>query len=260
MTTAKKAGTSTAVLDLSEPRNLEASGAFANMQTQPQEALAPTPKLIKGARVTYKAQGNRKWRAAIVESIGRGRNSEGVKLWVHNGANRMNDENVHVTLVKDPSELPEADRPPADHWDALARYAEKFSKKTTVNYHEPLWHFLQHCYPANPRSSQNQLRVMSWNVKHFGAEHKKKPTLATAEARADPEERQRQLRELEQQQHAHDEERRRNLAEVILLSRASLVVLQEVSRTANLTELCRLLDERVVAADGLLPPRPLGAT
>ena len=70
------------------------------------------------------------------------------------------------------------------------------------------------------------MRLATWNVKHFGAT---KRTTRTSQ---------------QEYKKAHDNERARNLVEVIYQSRACLVVLQEIAKTADLGFLCGLLEKR----------------
>ena len=77
-------------------------------------------------------------------------------------------------------------------------------------------------FKAN-RVDDRHLRLMTWNIKHWGA-------ATNRDCTRDPEERAR----LKEQRAIHDDERIRNLAEVIYQSRCALVVLQEIAKDAPL--------------------------
>ena len=110
--------------------------------------------------------------------------------------------------------------------------------------HEPLYEFLQRLgFKANV-VKENRLRLGTWNVKHFGAETRTPPT-GPGDLEGALLERRKHARENKE---AHDNERARNLVEVIHQSRCVAVALQEISGKADLPGLCKLLDDRVAAA------------
>ena len=188
---------------------------------------SPT-KLRRLQHVEYKEIEGRKWRAAVVISLAH--NGVGVKILFHNGKS-ICDLETKVHLLRAPSK--EQDEEHSAHWLALDKYvASKSRSADAIVGHEPLYKFLQRQnYKAN-LIGRGQLRLMTWNVKHFGAMNRMRTH--------DPAEREQLLA----QRAVHDDERARNIAEVIYLSRCAVVVLQEVARSADIAGLCRLLEER----------------
>ena len=179
----------------------------------------------KGQSVVYKELEGRKWRAAIVVSVAR--NGDAVKLLWHNGKNICDiDANVH--LVREPSEEQRIEL--QSQWEELKQHR---AVEDLVVEHEPLYRFLQRRnYKANV-VKEKHVRLLTWNVKHYGATPERVRT-------RDPDERERLSRE----RASHDDERARNLVEVLHQSRCTIAMLQEVAKSADLEALCRLLDER----------------
>lgn len=196
-------------------------------------------ELRKGDRCVYKALEARKWRAAVVLNVAR--NGEAIMiLWTKNGSAVFQDD-VHAKLVQRPTAAQEAEL--AEQFKACladARLEKSKSKSKSKSAgdgapveHEPLYVWMQRRgFKAN-KVHEGHVRVMTWNVKHYGA---KAERVRTHDA---------ELRErLRLRQAVHDAERARNLVEVIYLSRCALVVLQEISKSADLQLLCTLLEER----------------
>lgn len=189
---------------------------------------APTPlKLRKGQRLVYKELQGRKWRAAIAMSVAR--NGDAVKLLWTDGRT-VSDHDASVALVRSPTAAEEADL--EAHWELLLD--ESTDDATTTVEHEPLHVLLRRRNHKANKVGPRHVRLMTWNVKHFGA------TAARLRVR-DRNERARLL----QQREAHDDERMRNIVEVVFQSRCALVVMQEIAREADTAALCALLDERV---------------
>lgn len=113
--------------------------------------------------------------------------------------------------------------------------------------HQPLYAMLREEYPHRkaPKVGDSHVRIVTWNLKHFGATPKKD---VSAEARARSTEEKELLAE---QQRVHDEERLLNIVEVLHQSRCAIAALQEVSHTAKLDELCARLDTRAAEDDAL---------
>ena len=186
------------------------------------------PKLRKGDKCVYKALENRKWRAAVVLSVAR--SGEAVMiLWTKNGS-AVFQEDVHASLVQRPTAAQEADL--AEQFKACLEKSKSAGDGALVE-HEPLYVWMQRRgFKAN-QVHEGHVRVMTWNVKHYGAKAERSRTHDA------------ELRErLRLRQAVHDDERARNLVEVIYQSRCALVVLQEISKSADLKLLCTLLEAR----------------
>ena len=192
-------------------------------------APSKPPRWRKNDRVVYKdLPPARKWRAAIVISVAR--NGEAVTIKYYDGRS-VCDKDVHIDQVRVPNE--EESTELKGHWEKIAERLANSEVEEMREKHEPLHEFLRkRGWKAN-RVGHNQLRLMTWNVKHFGATVPRERTRDKVE------------REHHAQQRAeHDHERMCNLAEVIVTSRCVLVVLQEIAKTANTAQLCSELDER----------------
>ena len=206
----------------------------------PIEIAAQRAKLRKRDKVVYKELTGRKWRAAIVLNMSR--SGDAVKLLWYNGSS-VCDQDVNIHLVRAPTSEEALEL--EEHWRALSADGRldggDGDHKPVL--HVPLYKHMQKLgHKANAIGclhGRQHVRLMTWNVKHYGA--------AAARLRIrDREERER----LEALQSVHDDERARNLVEVIHASRCMLVVLQEISKDADTQLLCRLLDERATARGG----------
>lgn len=198
----------------------------------------PPPKLRKHAKVLYKELNARKWRSAVVLNVARNGEGVGLLVRIRQSTTKVDDCSIH--LVRTPTEEEAADAERLSEWDALLadeRIAGIASSTEAappaVMPHEPLHVFLRRLGYKAPRVGPKQLRLLTWNVKHYGAAHARPRT-------RDRDERER----LERMRAVHDDERARNLVEVIFQSRAHVVVLQEISAVADLARLCQLLEER----------------
>lgn len=187
-------------------------------------------KLRKGDRVVYKELNGRLWRAAIVMNLAH--NGEGVKILFHNGKSTC-DLEANTHLLRAPTQEQNEDEKLVAHWALLMVDTSSAASPSSVVAHEPLYCYLQRLNHKANKMGKGDVRILSWNVKHFGATHARIRTHDPAE---------REL--LSMQRVIHDDERARNLAEVIHQSRCTVVVLQEVAKSADVAELCRLLDER----------------
>lgn len=192
-------------------------------------AASEPHKLRKGDRVVYKELNGRLWRAAIVMNLAH--NGEGVKILFHNGKS-ICDLEANTHLLRAPTQEQNEDEKLVAHWTLLMDTSSAAGPSSVVA-HEPLYCYLQRLNHKANKMGKGDVRILSWNVKHFGATHARIRT-------HDPGEREL----LSKQRVAHDDERARNLAEVIHQSRCTVVVLQEVAKSADVAELCRLLDER----------------
>ena len=205
--------------------------------TSTEGATAAAPKrLKKGDAVVYKPLGAHKYRAAAVLSVAR--NGDGVKVLFHNGK-YVTDVETNMSLIRRPTAEERAEL--SRHWDDIWQHPAASSLASAKGpkgdrdddgesavEHEPFYAYLQRLnWKAPAFSSVADLRVMTWNVKHYGARSR---VPRDAEAR--------------EQRAIHDDERSRNLAEVIFQSRCHLVVLQEIAKAADLAALCALVCER----------------
>ena len=118
----------------------------------------------KGERVVYREQGAHKWRAAIVLVVHKG--DTGVKLrYTTDGKHHLDCEASVHNEVREPiaDEAIELKR----HWDYLSEVAAD-KVEELVETHVPLYQQLQSLgFKANKVAGD--LRLMTWNVKHWGA-------------------------------------------------------------------------------------------
>mmetsp|Transcript_29712 Transcript_29712/g.76822 ORF Transcript_29712/g.76822 Transcript_29712/m.76822 type:complete len:558 (+) Transcript_29712:47-1720(+) len=197
-----------------------------------------TARPRKGDRVVYKELTGRKWRAATI--ISAARNGEAAKICCYTSTG-VCDHDVNVSLLRVPSAEQEEEL--SKHWEIIETSRSDLLAGSSASTaedlpHEPLHEFLKRRGYKAPLVHDHNVRLATWNVKHYGA----KPVRSRAH---DIEGR----KQAEANLAIHDDERARNLVEVIHDSRCSLVVLQEVSRAADLALLCRLLEERSKHAD-----------
>jgi hypothetical protein len=209
------------------------------------------PSLKRKSEVVYRALQGRKWRTAVVWTAYRcGRV---VKILYTKNGKQFFAEDVMVKLVNQPLEVLSIEEvnERIPHWAALHSDLQlRLSKDhnpgddLTVD-HMPLYIFMQRKnYKANP-ISKGTLRLGTFNIKHYGA--KKSCTGCTARRTragcpiaspfASPCEYCSEIKR-------HEDERTRNLVEVIHQARCSVVALQEIATSADTALLCSLLDER----------------
>jgi hypothetical protein len=218
-------------------------------------AVDAGPSLKRKSEVVYRALQGRVWRAAVVWTAYRcGRV---VKILYTRNGKQFVEENVMVELVNQPIQvLSEAEvKKRIPHWKVLQQDLEYRLSKTcskdhnrgddpTVD-HMPLYIFMQtKNYKAHP-ISKGTLRLGTFNIKHFGA--KKTHTGMNTRTGCDREGCARaslcdNCKEEPERMKIHDDERARNLVEVIHQARCSVVFLQEISADTDL--LCGLLEKR----------------
>ena len=185
----------------------------------------------------YKEPTERKWRAAVVLQL---EGDDGAHILYADLAGHVDKRHCNVCLLRAPATVGEAElerlRP---MWVKLHADPGLEGKKPPKPAeapvrHEPYYLRMQRLKHFANKITDGHVRVLSWNVKHYGAVPPRDRAKRSAEERE----------RLEAQKRQKDDERARNLVEVVFQSRCALVVLQEISPTARLDVLCALLSER----------------
>ena len=224
---------------------------MSNSEHRVSEAATITPP-TPGAVVCYTVDGWKIPRAALVIKV---KGEEATFLYQPrlkgSPAVQKTDACRRLTDAADAALTPELREQLAPHWESLradprAKKGRAPKPEGTVK-HQPLYAMLREKYPYSkaPKVGDSHVRIVTWNLKHFGATPKKD---VSAEARARSKEEKELLAE---QQRVHDEERLLNIVEVLHQSRCAIAALQEVSHTAKLDELCARLDTRAAEDDAL---------
>ena len=186
----------------------------------------------------------RKWRAAVVLKL-EGR--DGVHILYTDLAGHVDEKHCNVCLLRARATLEGADLERLQpmwvelHKDPRLAGRKPNPAEAPVDHeaeapvpHKPLYLQMQQLKHFANKITDGNVRVLSWNVKHYGAVPKRDSEKRSVEER----------KRLEAQKKQHDDERAHNLVEVVHQSRCALVVLQEISPTAQLNVLCALLSGR----------------